>query len=108
MGIGAMPVIAVTGLNVIRPGARAQIMAAQEGVLRLTAPLVLSLPEHCPTTPAVAGAVTTTMPLLPPPPPPPTHKTGDVPGGPINLSSPGTRDDLPAPLTRPRSLAPRR
>jgi hypothetical protein len=96
-------VIAVTGLNVIRPGARAQIMAAQEGVLRLTAPLVLSVPEHCPTTPAVA--VTTTMPLLPPLPTRTTNKTGDVPGDPINLAIQGTRDDLAAAFTRAGWLA---
>jgi hypothetical protein len=104
-GIGAIPVIAVTGLNVIRPGARAQIMAAQEGVLRLTAPLVLSVPEHCPTTPAVAVAVTTTMPLLPPLPTRTTNKTGDVPGDPINLAIQGARDDLDAAFTRAGWLA---
>jgi hypothetical protein len=99
-GIGAIPVIAVTGLNVIRPGAQAQILAAQEGVLRLTAPLVVALPEHCPTTPAVAVAVTTTMPVLPQLPTRTTNKSGDAPGDPINLAVQGTRDELEAAFIR--------
>jgi hypothetical protein len=99
-GIGAIPVIAVTGLNVIRPGAQAQILAGQEGVVRLTAPLVLAVPEHCPTAPAAAVAATTTMPELPRLPTRTTNKTGDVPGDPINLAVQGTRDDLDAAFIR--------
>jgi hypothetical protein len=99
-GIGAIPVIAVTGLNVIRPGAQAQILAAQEGVLRLTAPLVFALPEHCPTAPLAAVAVTTTMPELPRLPTRTMNRTGDVPGDPINLAIQGTRDDLEAAFMR--------
>ncbi len=97
-GIGAVPVIAVTGLNVIRPGARAQILAAQEAVLRLTAPLVLSVPDPCPDTPALA--VSAPMPVLPPLPARTTNKTGAVPGDPINVAVQGTREDLVAAFTR--------
>lgn len=97
-GIGAIPVIAVTGLNVIRPGARAQILAAQEAVLRLTAPLMLSVPDPCPDTPALA--VSAPMPVLPPLPARTTNKTAAVPGDPINVAVQGTREDLMAAFTR--------
>lgn len=99
-GIGAIPVIAITGLNVIRPGAQAQILAAQEGVLRLAAPLEFSAPAHCPPTPVMAGAVTTSLPVLPRLHTRTTNKTGDVPGDPINLAIHGTRADLEAAFTR--------
>src|SRR5260370_6608715 len=58
-GIGAVPVIAITGLNVIRPGAQARILAAQEALLRPTAPPAVAMPEPSPTNPALAGAATT-------------------------------------------------
>ena len=97
-GIGAIPVIAATGWNALRPGARAQILAGQEAVLRLTAPLVLSVPDPCPSTPAVA--VSAPMPVLPPLPARTTNKTGDILGDPINLAVQGTRDDLEAAFIR--------
>jgi hypothetical protein len=102
-GIGVIPVIAVTGLNVLRPGARAQILAAQEGVLRLTAPLVLSVPDHCSSMPAVA--VSGPVPALPALRTRTTNKTGDVLGDPINVAVQGTRDDLEAAFTRAGWLA---
>jgi hypothetical protein len=104
-GIGAIPVIAVTGLNVIRRGAQAQILAAQEGILRLTEPLEVFVPGRCSTTPAVAVAVTTTMPVLPPLRTRTTNKAGDAPGDPINLAIQGTREDLEAAFTRAGWLA---
>jgi len=104
-GIGAIPVIAVTGLNVIRPGARAQVLAAQEGVLRLTEPLEVYAPAPCSTMPTAAMAVTTTMPVLPSLPTRTTNKAGDAPGDPINLAIQGTREDLEAAFTRAGWLA---
>jgi hypothetical protein len=97
-GIGAIPVIAATGWNALRPGAGAQILAAQEAVLRLTAPLVLPVPDPCPSTPA--AAVSAPMPVLPPLPTRTTNKTGDMLGDPINLAVQGTRDNLEAAFIR--------
>src|SRR5260370_15286606 len=90
-GIGAVPVIAITGLDVIRPGAPAQILAGQQGVLRLTAPLVVAMPEHCPTTPALAVAGAPPIPPLPPLPTRTTNKPRDLPREPVHLAHPATR-----------------
>jgi hypothetical protein len=97
-GLGVIPVVAVTGLDLMLRGPRAQILAGQRGVLRLTAPLVVPMPDRCkhPAAAAVAGEA----PLVPVLPARATSKSGRSGADPINLIVRGSRAEVDSALWR--------
>jgi len=96
-GLGVVPVVAVTGLDLVLRGPRAQILAGQRGAVRLTAPLVVPMPDRCePAAPASAD----TAPVVPPLPARATDKRGTAGADPINLILRGTREELDSALVR--------
>ncbi len=96
-GLGFVPVVAVTGLDLVFRGPRAQVLAGQRGVLRLTAPLVAPLPDRC-AQPESRPA--DTEPAVPPLPPRAMNRQGTAGADPINLVVRGTRADLDSAMSR--------
>ncbi len=96
-GLGVFPVAAVTGLDLVLRGPRAQILAGQRGALRLTAPLVVSVPDRC----ERAGPDSVQAPPdVPPLPPRATDRRGTAGADPINLILRGTREEVDSALDR--------
>jgi hypothetical protein len=96
-GLGVLPVVAVTGLDVVLRGARAQILAGQRGTLRLTAPLAVPMPDRCEGDAERASGAT---PAVPPLPPRATDKSGTAGADPINLIVRGTREEVDSAMSR--------
>ncbi len=96
-GLGVVPLVAVTGLDLVLKGPRAQILAGQRGHLLLTAPLVVPMPDRCERQARAAGAGT---PVLPPLPPRATDRSGTAGADPINLILEGTREEVDSALDR--------
>ncbi len=96
-GLGVVPLVAVTGLDLVLRGPRAQILAGQRGLLVLTAPLVVPMPDRCE---QVARLASETPPELPPLPPRATNRRGTEGADPINLVLKGTREEVDSALNR--------
>lgn len=96
-GLGVIPLVAVTGLDLVLSGPRAQILGGQRGLLRLTAPLVVPMPDRCE---RGAGAASGAAPALPPLPPRAMNKRGTQGADPVNLILEGTREEVDSALDR--------
>ena len=96
-GLGVVPLVAVTGLDLVLRGPRAEILAGQRGLLRLTAPLVVPIPDRC----EHGGRTPSDAPLaVPALPPRATEKGGTRDADPINLIFQGAREDVDSALNR--------
>lgn len=97
-GLGVLPVVAVTGLDLVLRGPRAEILAGERGTLRLTAPLLVPMPDRCERseTPPQSGP----PPNVPSLPPRATSKGGDKGADPINLIVRGRGDAVDSALSR--------
>jgi len=104
-GLGVVPLVAVTGLDLVLRGPGAQILAGQRGLLRLTAPLVVPMPDRCET---IARAESDVPPSVPPLPARASDKRGTEGADPINLILEGTPDELDSALDRAGWLPARR
>ena len=96
-GLGVVPLVAVTGLDLVFRGPGARILAGQRGLLRLTAPLEAPLPDRCE---RLAGALSAPAPVVPPLPARATDQRGTEGADPINLIIEGPREDLDSALAR--------
>lgn len=96
-GLGMIPVLAITGLDIALRGPGAQILAGQRGKLRLTAPLVVPIPDRCE---RVERSADEAAPAVPPLPPRATDKRGTAGADPINLIVRGTREEVDSALNR--------
>jgi hypothetical protein len=96
-GLGVIPFVAATGLDLVLRGPGAQILAGQRGVLRLTAPLVVPMPDRCEPGASAAGEAT---PAVPPLSARATNKRGTAGADPINLILRGTREEVDSSLNR--------
>lgn len=96
-GLGLVPLVAVTGLDLVLRGPRAQILAGQRGLLRLTAPLVVPIPDRCESGEATASEALPAVPALPSR---ATDKSGVKGADPINLILRGAREDVDSALNR--------
>jgi hypothetical protein len=99
------PFVAVTGLDLVLRGPRAQILAGQRGALRLTAPLVVPMPDRCEQGESGAGEAAPVAPSLSAR---ATNKRGTVGADPINLILRGTREEVDSALSRAGWLPARR
>jgi hypothetical protein len=96
-GLGLVPVVAVTGLDLVLRGPRAQILAGQRGAVLLTAPLVVPMPDRCE---SGVRPSSDAVPEVPPLPARATDKRGTAGADPINLILRGTREELDSALSR--------
>jgi len=96
-GLGVFPLVAVTGLDLVLRGPRARILAGQRGLLRLTAPLVVPLPDRCESS---VRAASQEAPTVPPLPPRATNQSGTRGADPVNLILEGSRQDVDSALNR--------
>lgn len=96
-GLGVVPLVAVTGLDLVVRGPRAEILAGQRGAVRLTATLVVPMPDRCE---SAAATSADTTPVVPPLPAHATDKRGTAGADPVNLILRGTREDLDSALVR--------
>ena len=96
-GLGVVPLVAVTGLNLVLRGPGAQILVGQRGLLRLTAPLVVPMPDRCE---VIARTEVAAIPSIPPLPARATNQRGTEGADPINLIFEGTPEELDSALDR--------
>ncbi len=87
-----LPIAALEVLHLARRGDPAHILTGERGVLRLTAPLEVSLRGGCLRAPA--ASVTAAAPPLPALPPRATDRSGRVAGDPVNVVFEGTEEEL--------------
>jgi hypothetical protein len=97
-GVGLIPAVAFTGVNLVRRGPGAQIFAGERGALRLHAPLVVRIPGRC-ERPAPARDLSLVA-SLPPLPPRASNQRGTAGEDPINLLLGGTREEVDSAFTR--------
>ncbi len=91
MGLGLIPIVAVTSFNLVVRGPRAEILAGQRGVLRTTAALVVPVPDRCEPAMSPAGRTPAEVPPLPPR---ATDRRGTAGADPINLIVRGSRAEV--------------
>jgi hypothetical protein len=96
-GLGVAPLVAVTGLDLVLWGPQARILAGQRGLLRLTAPLGVAVPDRCE---GVASTASGLAPVVPSLPPRATNQRGTEAGDPINLILEGSREEVDSALAR--------
>jgi hypothetical protein len=96
-GLGLVPLVAVTSLDIVLRGPPAQVLAGERGVLRLTAPLVVPVPDRCDRgeSPPADTAV-----AVPPLAARATNRQGTEGADPINLVIKGTRSEVDSALAR--------
>ena len=96
-GLGVAPLVAVTGLDLVLRGPRAEILAGQRGLLRLTVPLVVPMPDRCESGERTASEAPLAAPAFPPR---ATDRSGVKGADPINLILQGAREDVDSALNR--------
>ena len=105
-GLGLIPAVAFTGLNLVLRGPRAQILSGERGMLLLTAPLVVPMPDRCRRAAEPTAAEVT--PAIPPLPPRATNKRGTSGADPINLILRGAQEEVDSAFSRAGWLFARR
>jgi hypothetical protein len=96
-GLGLVPLAAVTSLDLVLRGPRAQILAGQRGLLRLTRLLVVPMPDRCERSESPASDTAAAVPLVAAR---ATNKRGTEGADPINLVIKGTRSEIDSALSR--------
>ena len=97
-GVGLIPVVAFTGVDLMLKGPGAHILAGQRGTLRLTAPLVVRMPDRCVRPAPVSDSSVAVS--LPPLPPRALNKRGTAGADPINLVLRGSREEVDSAFSR--------
>lgn len=97
-GVGLIPAVAFTGVDLILRGPGAHILAGQRGTLRLGVSLVVPIPDRCMRPPPVPDPAVVIS--LPPLPPRALNKSGTAGADPINLVLRGSREEVDSAFSR--------